>query len=212
MPLYPGVAPLEIRKLREIDKGDSCNTFSLTLSNHGGTHIDMPRHILNSGKSAKDYPADKLVCKNPVIIDCPKRPGEIVEVGDLTGLAADKESDALLIRTGFYKYRTSDIKRYCNENPPLSPGAAEWIRQNLLNLNIVGIDSISISSKAHKGLGAEAHRILLASQGYGGDPLLILEDLYLPEELRTLDELFIFPVFNADIDSSPCVVIGVASD
>ncbi len=212
MPLYPGIPALKVRQVKGIDKGDSCNTFSITFSNHSGTHIDAPRHFFNSGKSAKDYLADKLVCKNPIVIDCPKRPGEIIEAKDLAGLPAGKDADALLIRTGFYKYRSSDAVAYCNNNPSLSPEAARWIRQNLLNLKIFGIDSISISSKARGAMGAESHKVLLTDEGYEGGPVLILEDLYLPADLSKLDELLVFPVFNADIDSSPCVVVGVTHD
>ena len=211
-PIYPGTSPLAIRKAKEINSGDPCNTFSITLSNHSGTHIDMPKHFFDFGKSVKDYPVHKLTCKHPVIIDCPKRPGEIIEAKDLAGLSAEKNMDVLLVRTGFYKYRSSDVAVYCNNNPSLSPEAALWIRQNLLNLKIFGIDSISISSKARKGIGAESHRILLADEGYKGDPVLILEDLYLPDELKAINELMTFPVFSADIDSSPCTVIGIIHD
>ncbi|MDD5136123.1 MAG: cyclase family protein, partial [Candidatus Omnitrophica bacterium] len=155
------------------------------------------------------YPANKLACKDPVIIDCPKRPGGIIGLEDMTALKKEKKADAVLIRTGFYKYRSSDVGIYCEENPCLSPAAADWLRKNLRNLKIFGIDSISISSRAHRGVGAESHKILLTDRRYDGGPVLILEDLYLPAGLKTLDELLIFPLFSADIDSSPCTVIGV---
>lgn len=135
-PVYPGTPPLRIRKDKDIKNGDSCNTFSITLSNHFGTHIDMPRHFMDSGKNLKDYQAHNLTCKNPAIVDCPKRPGDIIEAKDLAGLPAEKDTDALLIRTGFYKYRSSDPWTYCNNNPLLSPEAARWIRRNLLNTSV----------------------------------------------------------------------------
>ena len=211
-PLYPGTPPLKIEKVKEINKGDSCNTSLITFSNHSGTHIDAPRHFLDSGKGTKDYPANKLVYKKPVIIDCPKRPGEVVLPEDLSGLRLEKDVDALLIRTGSYKHRSSEPEKYRNENPSISPEAADWIRRNLLNLKIVGIDSISISSKMRKGDGVKAHKTLLTDKEYRGDPVLILEDLYLPSELKRVGELLIFPVFKADIDSSPCVVIGLIDE
>ncbi|MDD5436315.1 MAG: cyclase family protein, partial [Candidatus Omnitrophica bacterium] len=144
-PLYPGTPPLKVGKVKEIRKGDPCNTFLVTLSNHLGTHIDMPNHFSDSGKGAKYYPANKLACKDPVIIDCPKRPGGIIGLEDMTALKKEKKADAVLIRTGFYKYRSSDVGIYCEENPCLSPAAADWLRKNLRNLKIFGIDSISIS-------------------------------------------------------------------
>ncbi len=212
VPLYPGTPPFGVRKVKDIGKGDLCNTFSITLSDHSGTHIDMPMHFWKSGAGAKRYPAHKLACKNPLIIDCPKSPGETIEARDLAGLATAAPADALLIRTGFYKYRSSDAGTYCNGNPSLSPEAAGWIRQNLRNLKILGIDSVSISSVAQREMGAKAHKILLTDEGYCGGPVLILEDLYLPDELKNLNALLIFPIFTADIDSSPCTVIGVIYD
>ena len=211
-PLYPGTPPLEIRKIKEINKGDACNTFLITLSDHSGTHIDMPRHFLNSGKSVKGSHAPELVYKNPVIIDCPKRAGEIIEPGDLDGISSVKNADALLVRTGFYKYRDSNAGVYCNENPSLSPEAANRLRADLPNVKIFGIDSISISSKARREMGAEAHRILLADNGHGRGPVFILEDLYLPSEMKKLDELLVFPVFDAEIGGSPCTVVGLIDD
>ena len=211
-PAYPGTRPLVICKDKEIQSGDSCNTFSITLSNHFGTHIDMPRHFFDSGINVKDCQTPAFICMRPIIIDCPKRPGESIEVKDLVGLPVGRKQDALLIRTGFSAYRTTDAWTYCNNNPLLSPDAARWIRQNLLDVKIVGIDAISISSKAHKGLGAKSHEILLVDGGYGGDPVFILEDLYLPPDVSRLDELLVFPVFSADIDGSPCVVMGIIHD
>lgn len=61
-------------------------------------------------------------------------------------------------------------------------------------------------------MGRESHKILLADGGHGKGPVLILEDIYLPSDLSKLDELLVFPVFNADIDSSPCLAIGVIHD
>lgn len=169
----------------------------------------MPKHFFSSGTGIKDCPEHRLNCKNPSLIDCPKRAGEMIEPRDLESSIRDMHTEALLIRTGFYRHRSADIEAYCNNNPFFSPNAARWIRENLLNLNMIGIDIISISSKAHKSMGIEAHKILLTDQDFKGAPVYILEDLYLPAEFKKIDELFVFPIFSADIDSSPCSVIGV---
>ncbi|OGX34846.1 MAG: hypothetical protein A3I43_03490 [Omnitrophica WOR_2 bacterium RIFCSPLOWO2_02_FULL_50_19] len=211
-PLYPGTPALEIRNVKEIDKGDSCNTFSMTLSNHSGTHIDAPRHFLNSGKPISEYLPDELIYNRPCLIDCPKGKDELIGVKDLQSLSGKDDFDALLIRTGFCKYRNSNAEIYGYHNPCLTPEAAKWIRENYPKIRLIGIDTISISSYAHKGLGPLTHKILLGQEGFDGPPILILEDMNLPDSIKKVDELIIVPVFSGRIDSSPCTALGVIHD
>jgi kynurenine formamidase len=133
----------------------------------------------------------------------------MIDVRDLELSAVDRRADALLIRTGFYRLRHSDTPVYCGSNPFISSDAAGWIRKNLVNLNMIGVDAISISSKAHRSMGAESHKILLGDKGYGSDPVMIIEDLNISDDIKKIDELLVFPLFSAGIDSSPCTVIGV---
>jgi len=36
---------------------NTANTLDISICNHAGTHIDVPKHFFNSGKSLSDYPA-----------------------------------------------------------------------------------------------------------------------------------------------------------
>ena len=212
MPLYPKTEPVDIKKVRDMKRGDSCNKSLVVLSNHAGTHIEAPAHFWDSGKNISDYSIEDLVFKDPVIVDCPKGAGEIIGIDDLKGISAKKPADALLLRTGFFKFRDKDSKSYCYENPSLSTEAARWIREELPCLRAVGIDAISISCVERRDMGREAHRILLGSDGFRGKPVLIIEDLDLSGAPEGLDELIVSPLFIEGVDSAPCTVIGVAHD
>ena len=211
-PLYPGTPPVSIKSTKSIGKGDSCNTSMITFSNHTGTHIDMPKHFIDSGRTVCDYSMEELVFKKPHIVDCLKGVEDIIEVGDLANSVIPPETDFLLIRTGFSGFRNADVHIYSYKNPCFSPQTAEWIRKNYPNIRAVGVDCISVSSRAHRDLGRETHKILLKEDGFKGEPVLIVEDLYIPSEINRLDELMVVPIFIESIDSAPCTVIGVVID
>ena len=209
-PLYHGTPPVVIEKVKEISKGNSCNTYLITLLNHVGTHVDTPKHFFNLGRAISEYSIEELVFQKPLIVDCPKKINEVIEIDDIASLMSSTDADILLIRTGFYKYRKKDI--YCYKNPYLSPRAAEYLRENFSTLKAIGIDCISISSYGKRDMGKKAHKILLKKDGFKGCPVLIIEDLYLPYEIKKLDELIVSPVFIKGIDSAPCTVIGIIQD
>jgi kynurenine formamidase len=219
-PIYPETPPIIIEKVKEISKGNSCNTSVVTLSNHAGTHIETPYHFFDFGRTITEYSIEEFVFQKPLIIDCPKRSDEAIEIDDISSPMNSNYADMLLIRTGFYKYRTiqsSDLNpqslyTYSHKNPYLSPKAAEWLRNNHPDIRAIGIDCISISSHEKRDIGKEAHKILLKKDGFKGEPVLIIEDLYLPYEIKKLDELIVSPIFMESVDSSPCTVIGIMQD
>ncbi len=219
-PLYPGTNPVVIERVKEISKGDSCDTSLITFSNHAGTHIDAPKHFYMSGRPISEYSLEELVFKNPILVDCPKEMDEVIEIDDLERLKGSTDADLLLIRTGFHRYRTAQssvlspqsFSVYCHKNPYLSPEAAEWIRNNFPKMRAIGIDCISIASHSYRKQGRETHKILLSEDWFSGPAVLILEDLYLPYEIKKIDEIIVCPVFIEGVDSAPCTVIGVFED
>ncbi len=211
-PLYPGTKPIAIRRVKEIAKGDPCNTSLITLSNHAGTHVDAPRHFWNSGRAISDYSLEELVFRKVVLIDCRKSAEEPIWIEDLQALKYRDDADAVLIRTGFHKYRRTDAKAYCYKNPYLSVAAAGWIRKKFYKLRAIGIDCISISSYANRKEGMEVHKILLKKKGFGTSPVLILEALNLDYKIEKIDELIVAPIFIEGVDSAPCTVIGLIYD
>lgn len=211
-PLYPGTPPSSVKAVKKIDNGDSCNTYSVTISDHIGTHVDAPRHFLNSGKAIGEYLPHELIFARPCIIDCPKAEDEAIGKNDLRLLSTHSGCDALLIRTGFGKYRKADPGIYSGRNPYLLPEAGEWMRRNFPKIRLMGIDTISISSSLHRPIGAETHRVLLTKEGFAAPPVLLAEDMNLPSDVNKLDRLIVVPLFTGLVDSSPCAILGVTND
>lgn len=209
MPLYPGTRPLQLKSEKSISRKDSCNTYRVAFSNHSGTHIDAPRHFYNSGRPIAEFRPEELIFDNPCIIDCAKKQNQPIEVKDLEPHLKPK-STILLLRTGFSKFRKKRI--YCTSNPYISCITAEWLRRKLPNLRAIGIDCISVSSYANRNEGRLTHKILLRKDGYRRDPILIIEDLYLPHNIQSLSKVMVFPLYIKDVDSSPCTVVGVIDD
>lgn len=210
-PLYPGTPKVKIRQVKDKNKGDSCNTFFLGFSNHTGTHIDGPRHFFSSAKGIDGYSAKDLVFYKPLLVNCLCPRGGVIQKEDLKKVIKRDDFDALLIRTGFSKYRNRQDRIYCYENPCISSGAAKWLKTRFPGLKAVGIDCISISSYTHRDLGRQAHKAFLGKYA-GSRPILIIEDMFIPSSAGKIRELFIAPLLIKGIDSAPCSVIGIEYD
>ncbi|MEW6482576.1 MAG: cyclase family protein [bacterium] len=127
----------------------------------------------------------------------------IVKPEELKGIL---DCDLLMIRTGFFKFRQSDIYRL--NNPGISSLSAEWLRRKHPHIKAIGIDSISVSSFQHREEGRRTHQILLAEQGYPGCPMLLIEDMDLSFNNGKLLKVYVVPLMLEGVDSMPCSVIG----
>ncbi|KJU81324.1 cyclase family protein [Candidatus Magnetobacterium bavaricum] len=210
MPLYPGTMQVIVESIKSIARGDSCNTFNITFTNHSGTHIDAPNHFWKSGRSINEYTIDELVFRNSFLLDCPKGINEYIGVNDISELLLDKTPDLILIRTGFSKNRSTH-EEYCYQNPYILPETAEWIRVNCPTVRALGIDCISVASYSYREIGRETHRILLKEDGFSGPAILIIEDMWLPTNTN-YDEIIVSPLFIKGVDSAPCTVVGIVYD
>ncbi|SNB47006.1 cyclase family protein [Geobacter sp. DSM 9736] len=210
MPAYPGTPPVVINNERSMANGDSCNTSIVTLSSHSGTHIDFPRHFDPRGNTLSDYSAVDFIFRSPLLVDCHKGPGEGITADDLAELRKHPETDLLLIRTCFQRFRDTAPEVYCSNGPWLTPGAAGWLRQEFCSLRALGIDCISVASPFKREEGRRTHRTLLATSVKM--PLLIIEDMCLPCECRKLKSVIVAPLLISGADGAPCTAFGVTGD
>jgi kynurenine formamidase len=190
---------------KSVMKDDGYNTYLITIENHSGTHIDAPRHFIETGRRIASYSPEELFFKNPIILECPKDDNEFIQISDLKDV--DLEGvDCLFIRTGFGKYRETDPDRYLSQNPGISPKTVEWLRKNFQSIRCLGLDCVSISGYQHGIIGRETH--LMAFEESMGKPLLLVEDLNLKPVVTDLKWIMIIPWQLDDVDSAPCTVIA----
>ena len=207
-PLYGNTPAPSISPHSQILGGDSSNTAIISIHNHTGTHVDAPKHFVDTGKAISEYSLDELMFKHPVIVDCLNDRATLITPDDLQHASRLlQKSDCLLLRTGFGEFRGEE--RYRTHNPGIAPETISWIRRDYPNIRCVGIDSISISSFQHRAVGREAHKVAFVEADEFGEPLLLIEDMTLNSVTKgNISAIIVLPWQVAGIDSAPCSVMA----
>lgn len=166
--------------------------------------MDVPYHFFDDGKKLTDYDASEWIFRKPQLIDVPSEDGYLVTYNDVSS-KINKETDLLLIRTGYEKFRREP--KYYQENPGLSADLAKGLRENYQNICALGVDIISITSIKHRVDGRNAHREFLSSH-FDSKPIVLIEDMLLQNFINDISQVIILPLLIQDADGAPCTVIG----
>lgn len=97
-------AEMEMRRIKSIQNGNSCNTYWIGMGNHWGTHIDAPAHFFNNAPSIADYPPEYWFFEHPCITEIPVPENALIEIKHLEN-KIDPQTDFLLLNTGFQVWR-----------------------------------------------------------------------------------------------------------
>lgn len=195
---------IEIEALKSLSCGDSCHTYSFKMENHWGTHIDSPNHFFEDGKCIHEYPAEFWEYDHPQIIDVDVSTNLIIPIEQLDG-KVNSDTDILFLRTGFTHFRNED--RYSLENPGVNSKVGFYLREKYPNLKVIALDFISISSRTNRNEGRLAHQSFLDPSGLG-DPILIIEDVKLNENINSILNVTVLPLLIEGVDSTPCTIIA----
>jgi kynurenine formamidase len=211
-PFYKGLQGPKLEKLYDLAKGDTCNSFYLTTSNHAGTHVDGPHHFNPNGRAITDYELDDLVFTRPALLDIQVGRNELIIPEHLAAyVQCRSDCDFLFVRSGFGKYR-GDAVEYVEHSPGFSAAAADFLMQQFPALRALAVDFVSIAAMHHMEEGCEAHRIFLGCDSYSDRPVLLVEDICLPDILPTLDKVYLIPWLFDGLDSAPCTLFGEYKD
>ena len=204
-PLYGNGTGIHLSPDKKISNGDSCNTLNLSFPNHSGTHVDFPYHFNQLGKTINDYPASYWEFDHVEIVELIGKV-EDCQIIDLTIFPniENIETDLLLIKTGYGKYRGTD--RYTLLPPGLSPDLAPFLRKNFPKLRCIGLDLISVSSYSHREEGRKAHHAFLNPDK--GEPILLIEDMKLDIKYPP-NKVIVVPLLIDNADGSPCTVLAI---
>ena len=199
-PVYGGGKRIIIGSDKSISKGDSANTTSLSFCNHIGTHIDFPRHFSDDGKTINHYSPEFWIFNKPCILNYKARENEIINISfELYNIP--EETDFLIVKTGFQKYRNKD--KYWKYNPGLHPDLANKLYGKCPLIKAVGFDFISASSFQNRELGRKAHKEFLIN-----NDILIVEDMDLSKANNKINKIICLPLMIDNIDGSPVTIIG----
>ena len=208
-PFYVGTTKPMIKPKNQIVAGSDYNTYIIEVENHCGTHVDAPRHFISTGKGISDYNIMELTFEHPLILECPKGPGELIEVEDVSKVDLDGY-DCILFKTGFGKYRQANRKMYLTQNPGISPETVQWLRKNHKKVRCLGIDCISISRYGDDEIAKNTHVSAFSENENHGEPLLLIEDMKLDKNFENYDlrNIIVVPWQIKGIDSAPCTVVA----
>ena len=132
-----------------------------TTAEHGGTHLDAPRHFSATGQTADAIPVDRFVGE-AVVIDvtakCAANPIYEITADDLVAFEGEHHRQLVdvivLLKTGWAS-RWPDRKAYLGTDlhgaegvaalqfPGLAPEAAKWLADHR-RVKAIGIDTASI--------------------------------------------------------------------
>ena len=67
MPVYPGTQPPSLKNANTISD-DGFAEKLITMYSHTGTHIDAPKHMIESGLGLDDFDVSKFIGKAVLIV------------------------------------------------------------------------------------------------------------------------------------------------
>jgi len=159
------------------DKGYYYASNKFSAPEHGGTHIDAPRHFSVNGNTLDQVPLEQLMGK-AVLIDvtrqCESNRDYLISVNDFNAWEKQygqiPDGSIVLLRTGFAKYWPDRVKNMGTDErgteavaklhfPGLSPDAARWLTTSR-SIKAIGLDTPSIDYG--QSTLYESHQILFA--------------------------------------------------
>ena len=204
-PTYGNRDRFVLEKKTSIKNGDTANSYQMTFTtNHFGTHIDLPKHFFDNGKDINSYLPQDWIFKNVQLLNLPFENAGLINYNNIDGKIS-LETDILLIKTGYEKYRGTD--KYWNDNPGIAPEVAEYLRQGFPKLRCIGFDFISLTSWKYRDEGKAAHQSFLNPES-NGNPIWIIEDMALALINDQVKSLIVLPIFVNGMDSSPVSVLA----
>jgi len=211
-PLFRDNPPVKIRHQFSTDKGDLFNQAFFQTINHNGTHIDGPRHFNPLGKSLYEMPAESFIFSKIGVIKLKKEADELITAKDLTNFSEIiSNSDLLLIKTGFGKFRKNNPKLYGWNNPGFTRSAGNFLMEHK-NIKAIGFDFASASASQHLEEGIAFHQIVLGKDRLNDNAILIIEDMNLEKSLEGIQRVFAFPLLIEGLDSGPATIIAEFDD
>ncbi|MBC7427495.1 MAG: cyclase family protein [Bacteriovorax sp.] len=203
-PGYGGVKSFEAKHVSEISQGATSNSQQWILSNHVGTHIDLPSHFDDLGKRLDQFEASDWIFTSPYLLSIEVRENQIITPGAEFDFIP-QQCDILLIKTNFQQHRNTSL--YWSNGPGLSPDLAKWLRKNRPALKVVGFDFISITSFPNRPLGRIAHKEFLGTEGEN-QPLRVIEDMKLDLLEAQPKKITVSPMLVRNADGAPVTVIA----
>ncbi len=192
LPTWPDSPGVQCASRLSIERGDDANVTQLSMDVHSGTHVDAPRHFVETGQSLDELGLDPFV--GPAVV-LNTGSAEEITATVLAAAAIPRETRRLLLKTMNSEQPTRGAFR--EDYAALTLDGAEWLVE-ACDLTLVGIDYLSIQRYTEP---PDVHRTLL------GSGLAILEGLCLTDIAPGAYELVCLPLRLVGVEGAPARAI-----
>jgi len=199
MPVWPGDPPVEIQQVADISSGDSANVSWMGMGVHCGTHIDAPKHFIDSGKTIDQIPLEKLIGEVLVMeIDSTENVISERVLTEHPNRDFLETASKLIFRTRNSSLWAAYPHTFQEDYVGINTAGARYLSQ--FQLDLIGIDYLSIAPYQDT---LEPHQILLAHE------IVLLEGLNLSEVPGGVYTLYCLPLKIPGCEGSPARVVLV---
>jgi len=197
MIVWPGDPPVNIRTISSIAKGDDANVSLVQMSVHTGTHIDAPKHFLESGQTTDQIPISQFSGKTLVLEIDPNE--ELITSSVLTrhpDWDLVKQSKKVLFKTKNSSLWQTQPHLFFRNYVGIDKSGAETLAE--LDLELIGVDYLSIAPFSDT---TQPHNILL-SKG-----IILLEGIDLSDVPPGFYEMICLPLSFSGVEGAPARAI-----
>ena len=185
---WPSDPPVSIKRVKDIEKGDTANLSVISMGAHTGTHVDAPIHFLKQGQGIDNIAIETLVGRARVI---EIRDTESIKPEELAGHGI-RRGERILFKTENSSH-VWQKDEFVEDFIFISDAAADLLVDR--GVRLIGIDYLSVGSVKHGG--TYVHKTLLS----GG--ICIIEGLNLSNVTPGEYDLICLPLRIVAGDGAP---------
>jgi len=174
--VYPGDPSPSIEKISDMSRGDLYNLSSFSMCAHNGTHIDAPRHFIESGKMIGEIDLESVI--------------GACYVAEPRGALDRAEAKRILDKAALNGAQERILIKGCEV---VTEDAATIFRDG--GARLIGVESQSVGPLLSP---MKVHKILLEKD------ILLLEGLRLGEVNEGVYTLFAAPINLGKAEGAPC--------
>ena len=189
---WPSDPPVSIKRVEDIEKGDTANLSVISMGAHSGTHVDAPIHFVKEGKGVDNIPLDTAIGR-----------ARVIEIRDPESIEPEELARHRIRRGERILFKTENSSHvwqkdeFVEDFVFISDAAADFLVDR--GVRLIGIDYLSVGSFKHGG--SYVHKTLLN----GG--IWIIEGLNLSNVTPGNYDLICLPLRIVGGDGAPARVI-----
>ncbi|MFC2038486.1 cyclase family protein [Chloroflexota bacterium] len=151
---WPGDPPVQIGRVKDMERGDAINLSAVSMGAHSGTHMDAPLHFIDKGNTIDRVPLEVVIGRVKVI-----------EIKDLESIKPEEFTDSRINSGDRVLFKTVNSpqvwqqREFAEDFVFLSDSAADFLVEH--SVLLVGIDYLSVGGYRHGG--SYVHNKLLSN-------------------------------------------------